>query len=118
MIFERHFDKNCCAFSLQIVDNIFIQNEAAEVEGSALKYSHTQSADKGQDAEHSGGEEESNKASLSALEPEMVAATPQQATLNSCLTSQIHFPKNKRKRGERKAGSGNWSRQRPGEPDS
>lgn len=104
--------------SEKIVDNIFIQNEAAEVEGSAFKYSHNQSADKGQDVEHSGGEEESNKASLSALEPEMVAATPQQATLNSCLTSQIHFPKNKRKRGERKAGSGNWSRQRPGEPDS
>lgn len=106
--------------SEKIVDNILIQNEAAEVEGSAFKYSHNQSADKTQDAEHS-GDEESNKASLSALEPDMVAkatSTPQHSTLNSCLTSQIHFPKTKRKRGERKAGSGNWSRQRPGEPDS
>ncbi|KAH6778347.1 hypothetical protein C2S51_009659 [Perilla frutescens var. frutescens] len=106
--------------SEKIVDNILIQNEAAEVEGAAFKYSHNQSADKVQDAEHS-GDEYSNKATVLASEPDMVAKTttpPQQATLKSCLTSQIHFPKNKRKRGERKAGSGNWSRQRPGEPDS
>ncbi|KAK4387905.1 hypothetical protein Sango_2397100 [Sesamum angolense] len=106
--------------SEKIVDNILIHNEAAEVEGSTFKYSHNQSAEKTQEAENS-GEEESNKAVILALEPDMAAksfATPEQSTLKSCLASEIHFPKNKRKRGERKAGSGNWSRQRPGEPDS
>lgn len=97
------------------MDNILIHNEAAEAENSAFKYNHYQSADKTQDAENS-GEEESNR-----MESDMEAkatASPKEATLKSCLTSQLHFPKNKRKRGERKAGSGNWSRQRPGEPDS
>ncbi|XP_042037877.1 uncharacterized protein LOC121783768 [Salvia splendens] len=94
--------------SEKIVDNILVQNEAAEVEG-AFKDSHNQSADKAQDAEHSGEEESNSKASVLAVEAN---------TLKSCLTSQIHFPKNKRKRGERKAGSGNWSRQCPSEPDS
>ncbi|KAL0432886.1 UNVERIFIED_CONTAM: hypothetical protein Slati_2622900 [Sesamum latifolium] len=106
--------------SEKIVDNILIHNEAAEVEGSTFKYGHNQSAEKTQEAENS-GEEESNKAVILALEPDMAAkslATPEQSTLKSCLASEIHFPKNKRKRGERKAGSGNWSRQRPGEPDS
>ncbi|KAL2242386.1 UNVERIFIED_CONTAM: hypothetical protein Sindi_0356600 [Sesamum indicum] len=106
--------------SEKIVDNILIHNEAAEIEGSTFKYSHNQSAEKTQEAENS-GEEESNKAVILALEPDTAAksfATPEQSTLKSCLASEIHFPKNKRKRGERKAGSGNWSRQRPGEPDS
>ncbi|KAL7085848.1 hypothetical protein ACP275_14G303100 [Erythranthe tilingii] len=112
--------------SEKIVDNIPIQNEAAsEVEGSIFKYSHNQSAEKILEAENSGGEEESNNnnnAVVSALEPADVAAkgfaTTDQSILKSCLSSEIHFPKNKRKRGERKAGSANWSRQRPGEPDS
>ncbi|GFP93289.1 hypothetical protein PHJA_001473300 [Phtheirospermum japonicum] len=103
--------------SERIVDNMAIQNDAAEIEGSALK--------KTQDADNSGGEEEeesNNNAMLLALEPDMVETkgveTTEQSTLKSCLSEDIHFPKNKRKRGERKAGSGNWSRQRPGEPDS
>ncbi|XP_047966194.1 uncharacterized protein LOC125210675 [Salvia hispanica] len=99
--------------SEKIVDNILVQNEAAEVE-VAFKDSHNQSADKAQDAEHSGEEESNNKASVLAVESNNAEAN----TLKSCLTSQIHFPKNKRKRGERKAGSGNWSRQCPSEPDS
>ncbi|KAK6116762.1 hypothetical protein DH2020_049495 [Rehmannia glutinosa] len=106
--------------SERIVDNILIQNEAAEAECSAFKYAHNQSAEKTQDAENS-GEEESNNTMLLALEPDMVAkavSTTDQSILESCLSSEIHFPKNKRKRGERKAGSANWSRQRPGEPDS
>ncbi|EYU36689.1 hypothetical protein MIMGU_mgv1a006787mg [Erythranthe guttata] len=107
--------------SEKIVDNILIQNEAAsEVEGSIFKYSHNQSAEKILEAENSGGEEESN--TNNAVEPADVAAkgfaTTDQSVLKSCLSSEIHFPKNKRKRGERKAGSANWSRQRPGEPDS
>ncbi|KAG6409310.1 hypothetical protein SASPL_127347 [Salvia splendens] len=87
--------------SEKIVDNILVQNEAAEVEV----------ADKAQDVEHSGEEKSNNKASVLAVESKA-------NSLKSCLTSRIHFPKNKRKRGERKAGSGNWSRQCPSEPDS
>ncbi|KAL6573442.1 hypothetical protein OROHE_001901 [Orobanche hederae] len=98
--------------SERIVDNMLIQNEAADIEGSTLKNT--------QDAENS-GEEESNNPMLSALETAIVSkgvATTEQSVLKSSLSSEIHFPKNKRKRGERKAGSGNWTRQRPGEPDS
>ncbi|PIN01816.1 hypothetical protein CDL12_14762 [Handroanthus impetiginosus] len=105
--------------SEKIVDNILIQNETADqAEGSTFKYSNNQWPEKTQEAEHSG--EETNNASL-ALEPNVVAkagADPEQSALKSCLAPEIHFPKNKRKRGERKAGSGNWSRQRPGEPES
>ncbi|KAL6527152.1 hypothetical protein OROGR_016242 [Orobanche gracilis] len=98
--------------SERIVDNMLIQNETADIEGSILKNT--------QDAENSGGEE-SNSPMLSALETAIVSegvATTEQSVLKSSLSSEIHFPKNKRKRGERKAGSGNWTRQRSGEPDS
>ncbi|KAG8375883.1 hypothetical protein BUALT_Bualt09G0005500 [Buddleja alternifolia] len=92
--------------SEKIVDNILIHEEAAE-EGS-----------KTEEAENS-GEEESNTAIQFALEEaELVEKTQEQSALESCLASEIHFPKNKRKRGERKAGSANWSRQRPAEPDT
>ncbi|KAL3619902.1 hypothetical protein CASFOL_034814 [Castilleja foliolosa] len=99
--------------SERIVDNMVIQNEAAEIEGSALK--ETQNAD------ISGEEDESNKsAMILALEHDMVEAkdveTTEQSTLKLCLSEDIHFPKNNRKCGERKAG--NWSRQLPGERDS
>ncbi|XP_047973307.1 uncharacterized protein LOC125215799 [Salvia hispanica] len=90
--------------SEKIVDNILIQNEAAEVEGA------NQFADKAQDVEHSGEEESNNKASI--------LGDVEANTLKPSITSQIHFPKNKRKRGERKAASGNWSRQWPAEPCS
>ncbi|KAL6504113.1 hypothetical protein OROGR_026036 [Orobanche gracilis] len=100
--------------SERIVDNMLIQNERAGIEGSTLKNT--------EDAENS-GEEESNNPMLSALALETAivskgVATTEQLVLKSSLSSEIHFPKNKRKRGERKAGSGNWTRQRPGEPDS
>lgn len=100
--------------SLQIVDNILIHNEAAEAEASTFKYDHNLSADKTQEAENS-GEDESNNATVLACEQETVG---KQSSLKSCLATELHFPKNKRKRGERKAGSGNWSRQRPGEANS
>lgn len=42
----------------------------------------------------------------------------EQSTLKTCLASDVNFPKNKRKRGERKAGSVGWSKRSSGEPDS
>ncbi|WCJ41234.1 hypothetical protein M5689_022116 [Euphorbia peplus] len=41
-----------------------------------------------------------------------------EAVLKSCLESDFQFPRNKRKRGERKAGSAGWNKKGSGEPDS
>ena len=105
----------------QIVDNILIHNESVGMEIQTFKQTHIASADKHQDAEISGEEESTNPTfpALEDLDKETEPAISQeQSTLKSCLATEIHFPKNKRKRGERKAGSGGWSRQLPGEPDS
>ncbi|KAA8527245.1 hypothetical protein F0562_034658 [Nyssa sinensis] len=104
-----------------IVDNVLIHNQAAEVERYTFKNRCNQPMEKHQEPETSGQEESTNPSVIPALEPDSVAktATPsEQSTLKSCLASGIHFPKNKRKRGERKAGSGGWSRKHSGEPDS
>ncbi|XP_010257268.1 PREDICTED: uncharacterized protein LOC104597440 isoform X2 [Nelumbo nucifera] len=56
-------------------------------------------------------EKESMIPLLPAKEPELASktSTQDQLTLNSCLASEFQVPKNKRKRGERKASSGSWS---------
>ncbi|OIV94330.1 hypothetical protein TanjilG_18295 [Lupinus angustifolius] len=46
------------------------------------------------------------------------AASQDEPTLKSCLYKDANVPRNKRKRGERKAGSGAWSKKCSGEPDS
>ncbi|CAK9167768.1 unnamed protein product, partial [Ilex paraguariensis] len=69
-----------------------------------------------QDLEDSGEEESTNPLLPSSeLDPVSKSDTSQgQSTLKSCLASEFRFPKNKRKRGHRRAGSGGWSRQCPG----
>lgn len=42
----------------------------------------------------------------------------EQSALKKCLASDINFPRNKRKRGERKAGPGSWNKKHSSEPDS
>ncbi|XP_075487418.1 uncharacterized protein LOC142526743 [Primulina tabacum] len=104
--------------SEKIVDNIMTHNEEVEGERSMSKNKHDQSAENTRDTEND-LEEEINNATQFALEPRSMAkavASQEHSTLKPCLVLGLHFPKNKRKRGERKAGSGNWSRQRPGEP--
>lgn len=92
------------------MDNILIQNEADEAECSTLGYNHKQTSVKTEEAEHT-GDEESNKAVLLAVETGiMTKPVPNQEILKSCLSAEISFPTNKRKRGERRAGSGNWGR--------
>ncbi|XP_060208642.1 uncharacterized protein LOC132636017 isoform X2 [Lycium barbarum] len=106
--------------SERIVDNILIHNEASEVGGHILTMNNDKSFEKHQDVVNNVDEESFNPPP-SASEPNAAgkASTSQeQSTLKSCLASEIHFPKNKRKRGERKAGSGGWNRKMPGEPDS
>lgn len=44
------------------------------------------------------------------------SATP--STVESCLGLDVNFPRNKRKRGERKTGSDVWSKKCSGEPGS
>lgn len=56
-----------------------------------------------------------------ALVPEAVtvdAMNQDKVRLECCLTSDVPVPKNKRKRGERKAGPGGWNLRSAGEPDS
>lgn len=106
--------------SERIVDNIRIHNEVSEVGRHILTMNHDQSFEKHQDVGNN-VEEESFNPPPPASEPNAAvkASTSQeQSTLKSCLASEIHFPKNKRKRGERKASSGGWNRKMPGEPDS
>ncbi|KAK9287756.1 hypothetical protein L1049_016196 [Liquidambar formosana] len=104
-----------------IVDNILIHNEAAEVEGNSCRKISNQSVEKYQETKRGEQEESTNPPPLPVPEPDPVAKTvvPQeQSALKSSLVSEFHIPKNKRKRGERKAGSGGWSRRQSGEPDS
>ncbi|CAN4096714.1 unnamed protein product [Withania somnifera] len=106
--------------SERIVDNILIHNEVSEVGEHILTMNHDQSFEKHQDMGNN-VEEESFNPTHPASEPNAagkVSTSQVQSTLKSCLASEIHFPKNKRKRGERKASSGSWNRKKPGEPDS
>lgn len=89
----------------QIMDNV-IHYQQAELE---IK----QTTEKHREPEGSGQEESSDPSPFPASEPDLPPITStlnEQSRLTSCLGSEIHFPKSKRKRGERKAGSGNWSR--------
>lgn len=105
--------------SERIVDNILIHNEVSEV-GHILAINHDISFDKHQDVGNNVEEESFNPAppASEANEAGKASTSQDQSTLKSCLASEIHFPKNKRKRGERKASSGGWNRRMPGEPDS
>lgn len=99
-----------------ILDNILIHNQVAEAETHTLINSNTQ-----HEPEKIGEEESTINPVLPTLEPDNLpknANSQEHATPKPHLASDFHFPKNKRKRGERKAGMGNWSRQCPGEPDS
>lgn len=105
------------------MDNILVQNEAAEVEGCLLKMNHDQSLEKNLGMEKNIAEESTNPPAVLVPQPNALlkAGTSQeQSTLRPCLTAEIHFPStaSKRKRGERKAGGGGWNWQKPGEPDS
>ena len=83
-----------------MVDNVLIHNEVSE---------------KGEQGESA------DPAAITTTEssiPAKSAMSQDQSALRSCLNNDVHFPKNKRKRGERKAGSGGWKKKGSGEPDS
>nr|XP_016505376.1 PREDICTED: uncharacterized protein LOC107823259 isoform X2 [Nicotiana tabacum] len=122
--------------SERIVDNILIHNEV----GHILTMTPDKSLEKHQDVRNNVEEESSNppppasdpnaavKASTSQKNPPPPASesnaavkastSQEQSTFKSSLASDIRFPRNKRKRGERKAGSVGWNRKMPGELNS
>lgn len=109
----------------QIEDNVLIHNEAA-AEGviQALKTSSSAEPAVKLFASVKVEKEESIIPwTIPETKPEVTTKTvasqqQQQSTLRSCLAADINFPKNKRKRGERKSGSGGWNKRCSGEPDS
>lgn len=105
-----------------ILDNILIQNDGAEGEQHTFLGTSNQSIEKHNDPEKGEEGESTNPSPIPTSEPDPVAKSEvdqDQSTLKSCLASDINFPRNKRKRGERKAGPGSsWSKKGSGEPDS
>lgn len=106
---------------MQIVDNVLIHTEAAEGETHAFIGTNNQLLEKHREQDKGEEGESTNPCPVSTSEPDPTTKTivsQEQSTLKSYLASDFQFPKNKRKRGERKAGSGGWSKKCSGELDS
>ncbi|KAI9195457.1 hypothetical protein LWI28_014993 [Acer negundo] len=104
-----------------ILDNILTQNDGAGEEQHTLLGTSNQSLEKHHESEKGEEGESTGPSLIPSSEPDTVAKSvvyQEQSTLKSCLASDFHVPTNKRKRGERKAGTGSWSRKGSGEPDS
>ncbi|KAM1412435.1 hypothetical protein ACFXTO_025161 [Malus domestica] len=104
--------------SEDIVDNVPIHSEVAEAEKHTFQMINDQPKE-----EHEQPEKDIQEAVFPTPQsdpaPSAEAALPQeQSTLESCLASDVSFHRNKRKRGERKAGSVVWSKKCSGKPDS
>lgn len=104
-----------------MVDNVLI-HEVAETDENTIKNASHHPIEKLPDAEKGEGEESSHPVPIPMSDSNNVATTsslPQeQSALKSCMYGDVSFPKNKRKRGERKAGSGGWSKKCSGESDN
>ena len=92
------------------MDDISIHNHPAEGEIYPFKSINDQQTGRHQEPDRGEQGESTDPPPTPATEPEPVAKTGEQPTLKSCLASDFHVPKNKRKRGERKAGSAGWNR--------
>ncbi|XWS35343.1 hypothetical protein CRYUN_Cryun21dG0117500 [Craigia yunnanensis] len=104
-----------------IVENVLIQNEGSAGDRQALTRTNSQPIKQHHQPEKGEEGESTNPSPIPTSEPNHATKSiisEEQSTLRSCLASDICFPKSKRKRGERKAGSGVWSRKHSGEPDS
>ncbi|KAL4290149.1 hypothetical protein GQ457_14G001360 [Hibiscus cannabinus] len=103
-----------------IVENVLIQNEGNSGDKRALLVTNSQSIKQHHQTEKVEGQS-SNPSRIPTSEPNNAmknVVSQEQSILRSCLASDISFPKSKRKRGERKAGSIGWSRKPTGEPDN
>ncbi|XP_020232793.1 uncharacterized protein LOC109813084 [Cajanus cajan] len=97
-----------------MVDNVLI-HEVAETDEHTFKSATHHPMEKGE------GEENLNPVSIpmSDINTATNTAVPQEeSTLKSCMYRDVNFPKNKRKRGERKACSGGWSKKCSGESEN
>ncbi|XP_043721128.1 uncharacterized protein LOC122668656 [Telopea speciosissima] len=101
-----------------IADDVLIHNQSIQEELLSFEKLKSHPLEKPCDPVK---EKEKNRISpVSAPEPNFAQKTivaQEQSTMKSCLASDFHVPKNKRKKGERKAGSGSWSKKSLGEPD-
>lgn len=120
-----HHQSQVADSSENIVDNMVghNNNQGGEAEKPSLRNCQQQQlvvvvvkqeGDKSEDDEEEGEDEEEEEESTHPG----IAIGQEQSGMVSSLASGFQIPKNKRKRGERKAGTANWSRQRPGEPDT
>ncbi|KAE9597234.1 hypothetical protein Lal_00007914 [Lupinus albus] len=104
-----------------MVDNILI-HEAAETEEHTFLSATHNPIEKLYDIVKTEAEENPHPASNSMADfniaTNSAALSQEESTLKPCLYKDVNVPKNKRKRGERKAGSGAWSKKCSGEPDS
>ncbi|XP_007033740.2 PREDICTED: uncharacterized protein LOC18602351 [Theobroma cacao] len=104
-----------------IVENVLIQNEGNAGDRQVLMRTNSQPIGQHHQPEKVEEGESTDPSPIPTSEPNRATksiVSQDQSTLRSCLASDICFPRNKRKRGERKAGSGGWSRKHSGEPDS
>lgn len=101
------------------MDNIHIQKEVAEGESHTVKIKPAENKD---EQDESMGppplQLQAPHQEAKPIKPHEPHEPHEQSTLKSCLASDLNFPKNKRKRCERKAGSGGWSKKPSSEPDS
>ncbi|XP_071721236.1 uncharacterized protein [Rutidosis leptorrhynchoides] len=101
-----------------ILDNMPLHDETTEAVKHGLRNCQHQVTVKQEEIKSE--EEES-----AHLDPAIVSdtatkddITQEQSALKSSTVSDFQIPKNKRKRGERKAGPSNWNLHLPGDPDS
>jgi len=98
-----------------MVDNVLI-HEVAETDEHTFKSGSQHPVERLQSWEKGEGEENVNLVSIPISD--INTAVPQEPpTLKPCMYSDVNIPKNKRKRGERKACSG-WSKKCSGESEN
>ena len=109
--------------NLQIVDNVLLHDEAAEGEKNTIQRVNNHSQENQQQEPEICGQEAMNLSCSipSSEQPDSTlngVVPHEQSSLKSCLASDVHFPRSKRKRGERKAGSVVWNKRCSGDTDS
>lgn len=103
-----------------MVDNVLI-HEVAETDEHKFRSATHHPMEKPQDVEKGEREENLNLVSVPMSDINTAtntAVSQEKSTLKSCMYSDVNIPKNKRKRGERKACSGGWSKKCSGESEN
>ncbi|XP_050212760.1 uncharacterized protein LOC126664423 isoform X2 [Mercurialis annua] len=104
-----------------IVDNVLVHTETADGERGTFVATSAQLLEEHQEPEIGHEAETLNPCPISSSGSDPITkstVTPEESILKSCLASDFQFPRNKRKRVERKAGSGGWNKKGSGDPDS